>query len=134
MQKLEQFLRGTDVAMRCRRVPTTADCGLGLKQPWSAKLYACELHRGNGHRPVKTFIGSDNGSPDLYDVVDVVAAEAAVVDDAHGFEDWAVRMGFDPDSRRDERVYRAARHQARLLRRLLGNEAYEQLLWHTERL
>jgi hypothetical protein len=68
------------------------------------------------------------------DVLDEVAAEAAVVETARCFEEWAVQMGFDPDSRHAERVYRAWRRRTSNLRTLLGNERYEQLLWRTERL
>lgn len=67
-------------------------------------------------------------------MLDAVAAEAAVVDETRGYEPWAHRMGFDPDSREGERTYRAARRQARMLRQLLGDEGYAQLLWETERL
>jgi len=64
----------------------------------------------------------------------VVAAEAAVVEATGSYEAWAVHMGYDPDSRRGERVYRTERRQARLLRALLGDEDYERLLWGVERI
>jgi hypothetical protein len=105
-----------------------------IAEPWSPVQYDCELHRSDRERSVRTIIGSDNGSPDLPDVLDMVAAEAAVADEADSYEQWAERMGFNPDSRSGERIYRAARRQAKLLRELLGEERYRQLLWDTERL
>jgi hypothetical protein len=134
MQTLKQFLKGSDVSMRCRKVTPNGRPGAVLAEPWAAQAYACQLHRSNGHRPVTALIGSDNGPPELPEVLDAVAAEAAVADQADGYEAWADQMGFDPDSRAGERVYRSTRRQARLLRELLGEDAYKGLLWRTERL
>ncbi len=131
MQTLEQFLKRSDLALRCREVapnppPTT--------EPVQNHHYQCELHGSNGDRPVAAVMPSDNGSPDVRDVLDTLAAEAAVVEEAGGYERWALQMGHDPDSRYGERLYRAARRQAKLLRQLVGDEQYVRLLWHTERL
>jgi hypothetical protein len=134
MQTLMQFIEGTDVAMHSRQVTHEYEHPPVIVEPWAAYHYACELRRSDGDRPVTTIIGSDDGSPDLSEVLDAVAAEAAVVDEAGSYEQWAERMGFNPDSRSGERVYRAARRRARMLRGLLGEERYRQLLWDTERL
>jgi hypothetical protein len=134
MQTLEKFLYGNDVAMRCRPVAVNGDAAALIAEPWAHQQYSCQLYRSNGHQPLTAIVGSDNGAPELRDVLDAVAAQAAVTDQAHGYEQWARDMGFDPDSRTGERVYRAARRQARLLRQLLGEDQYARLLWQTERL
>jgi hypothetical protein len=134
MQTLERFLEASGVAMRCRQVPVHKDRTPLLEESWARRRYFCELYGSGGDRPVTTIIGSDNGPPEITDVLDAVAAEAAVVEEAGGYERWAVEMGFDPDSRRGERIYRSIRRQATALRRLLGEERFEQLLWDTERL
>jgi hypothetical protein len=132
MQTLEKFLDTSDLSMRCRQVD--GDDPFLIVQPAPARRYACELYDSNGARPVTTIIGSDEGPPEILEVLDAIAAEAAVVDEADGYEPWALEMGFNPDSRHDERVYRSVRRRARLLRGLVGDERYEQLLWDTERL
>jgi hypothetical protein len=134
VQTLEQFLTVSDLAMRCREVAPNGSQRLLITAPWAPHQYRCELHGSNGDRPVTTIVGSDDGPPEMSDVLDEVAAEAAVVETSRCFEEWAVLMGFDPDSRHAERVYRAWRHRTGNLRKLLGNERYEQLLWGTERL
>jgi hypothetical protein len=134
MQTLKKFLAGSEVSMRCREVTANGATKSALPERVAAKHYACELHGSNGHRPVRTVMGSDNGPPELVDVLDTLAAEAAVAEEADGYEAWAARMGYDPDSRAGERAYRAELRHAKLLRRLLGDESYEQLLWKTERL
>jgi hypothetical protein len=134
MQTLEKFLHGNDVEMRCQLVTADGDPTARIAEPWAPRQYSCRLYRSNGHRPLTAILGSDNGAPELREVLDAVAAQAAVVDQAHGYEQWALAMGFDPDSRAGERVYRAACRQARLLRQLLGEDQYARLLWQTERL
>ncbi len=133
-QTLEEFLTGSDVAMRCRKVDPNGSQLLLITAPWAPQQYRCELHGSNGDRPVTTIVGSDDGPPEMSDVLDEVAAEAAVVEAARCFEEWAAQMGFDPDSRGAERVYRAWRRRTSNLRKLLGDERYQQLLWGTERL
>lgn len=134
MHTLEKFLAGSEVHLRCQEVELGANRDHVITDPWAAKHYRCELRGSNGHRPVTMIMASDNGPPDVAEVVDAVAAEAAVVEDTSCYEDWAAQMGFDPDSRRGERVYRDERHQAKLLRALIGDAAYRKLLWEVERL
>lgn len=134
MQTVEQFLVGSDVSIRCKEVSANGDGALAVSEPWAAKHYSCELHGSNGDRPIRALIGSDTGPPGIAEVLDAVAAEAAVAEEADGFEAWAAQLGYDPDSRRDERIYRTALRHARLLRNMLGEEGYERLLWDTERL
>ncbi len=120
--------------MRCQPIKVNGDLTALIAEPWAPQQYSCELYRSNGHRPLTAIVGSDDGAPELHDVLDAVAAQAAVVEQAPGYERWALDMGFNPDSRKGERVYRAARRQAKLLRQLLGEDQYVRLLWQTERL
>lgn len=131
---LEQFLAGSEISLRCREVPVNGHELAAISQPWAAKHYSCELHGSNGDRPVRVVIGSDHGPPDIDEVLDALAAEAAVAEEADGFEAWAAHLGYDPDSPRSEALYHAELRQARLLRGLLGDDAYRRLLWETERL
>ncbi len=134
MQTLERFLAGTEFGMRCQEVNATGDHRLLITEPFATRQYRCELYGANGDRPIRTIVGSDDGPPPMPEVLDAVAAEAAVIETARCFEEWAEQMGFDQDSRYGERVYRAWRRDAGRLRKLLGEERYQQLLWDTERL
>lgn len=134
MDMLEKFLAGRRLRMRWEEVPVDGDHGWHFSRPWAARHYKCELYGVNGDRPVTTIMPSDNGPPEVADVVDAVAAEAAVIEEARSYEEWALQMGVDPDSRRGELAYRRERRQARYLRLLLGEEGYRKLLWEVERL
>ena len=75
--------------------------------------------------------------PTVEDVLDCLASEASGID--YGtFEDWAEELGYDTDSRRAERTYKAVQAQSGELLGFLGADAYETLLYtllyDTERL
>lgn len=72
--------------------------------------------------------------PTAADVLDCLASDAASMENARSFEDWAVDMGLDSDSRKAERLYRIIQKQAARLESLLGRDLYERLLYKTDRL
>lgn len=74
------------------------------------------------------------GSPKLDGVLDCLASDACGYENANSFEDWASEYGYDTDSRSAEKIYRTVKRQAEQLRRTIGDEAYDELLYKTERL
>jgi hypothetical protein len=74
------------------------------------------------------------GEPTAADVLDCLSSDASTIENASGFEDWANELGFDADSRKAERSYRVTERQTKNLQGFLGDDAYQQLLYHTERL
>lgn len=72
--------------------------------------------------------------PGLADVLDCLASDAATIDNAQSFEDWAAGLGLNEDSRKAEATFKACEEQAAQLKDLLSHEAYETLLYETERL
>ena len=79
-------------------------------------------------------MGSAHKSPPtLADVLDCMAGESAGVENARDFADWCGEYGYDTDSRKVERTFKACQQQAADLKRLLGPAAYETLLWNVER-
>ena len=78
-------------------------------------------------------IGHKGAPPTLDEVLDCLAVDAAGIENATCFEDWAEDLGYDTDSRKAERAYNTVKEQAKKLRSLLGKEAYEELLWEVER-
>ena len=72
--------------------------------------------------------------PSTVDVLDCLASDAASIENASGFEDWASEFGYDTDSRRAQRTFEVCSEQSDALRKFLGHEAYKTLLWKVERL
>ena len=81
-------------------------------------------------------MGSGHGGkrPELADVLDCLASDAAGYENARSFADWCADYGYDVDSRRAERTFKAVERQATSLHRVLGESAYRTLLWDIERL
>lgn len=72
--------------------------------------------------------------PTAADVLDCLASDASGVENAGTFEEWASEYGYDEDSRKAERTYKICQKQAAQLRLFLNSdEAYQELLWETER-
>lgn len=90
-----------------------------------------------GHRQMTVYfskgVGHHGKEPDIYEVLDCLASDAAGIENARDFDDWCSEYGYDTDSRKAERIYHTCQRQAASLRRLLGDDAYQALLWDTER-
>jgi hypothetical protein len=65
--------------------------------------------------------------PTAREVLSCLIDDAASAEYARSFEEWADELGFDPDSRKAERTYRAVERQSAQLRRFLG-DAYQDAL------
>ena len=102
-----------------------------IDDPWASAHYRCTL-TGPNDRTVTVTVGCDDGPPEVADVLSVLGIEAATVEASESFEDWAQTLGYDPDSRSAERIFRAARRRARGLRELIGTDAYARLLEHSK--
>lgn len=78
--------------------------------------------------------GHNGNEPKLDDVLDCLASDAAGYENASNFEDWTSEYGYDTDSRKAEHTFNTIRRQAERLQQFLGDDAYQNLLWNTERL
>jgi hypothetical protein len=106
---------------------------------WRHDLWTCRLKRKDGHAtssmtvPFKMGQGHKGKPPTLADVLDCLASDSASVEEAENFHDWAHSLGMNLDSIKDREIYQACERQARALKRFLGRELYEELLYATER-
>ncbi len=71
--------------------------------------------------------------PNAEDLLECLASDAASIENARSFEEWAGEMGYDEDSRKAERTFKICQQQAAKLKRFLGEDQYKALLWSTER-
>ena len=79
-------------------------------------------------------IGHKGKRPTVSEVLDCIASDASGYENSNNFEDWATDYGYDPDSRRAETIYHNVKAVSLNLKNFLGKEAYETLLWETERM
>lgn len=74
----------------------------------------------------RTGLALDN-TPTAADVLETLIQDSNGYDNADGFEDWADNYGYDTDSRRAERLYRAVESQRNDLAFLLADR-YDEFL------
>lgn len=65
-------------------------------------------------------------APDVLDVAYCLVSDADAID-YPDFEDWAADLGYDPDSRKGEKAYRACLEIALKLRAAIGDEGLQKL-------
>lgn len=72
--------------------------------------------------------------PKIDEVLDCLAMDAATSENARSFEDFCSDLGYDTDNRNAEKIYRACMETANSLRKILGHEKFETLLFECERM
>lgn len=129
-QTVEEFIAAHRLTMRAEPTdhnPHMADPDRRMDH-WSVTI-----HHGRKRMSLVFSQGLAHiGPPELADVLDCLASDACSVE-GFDFDEWAKSMGWDADSRKAERTYQAISQQMRQLGRLLGPDAYSDLLWNTER-
>lgn len=96
-----------------------------------ATPYTVTLRYQRRAMTVEFWCGSACGEPDAATVLDCLASDASGIDNARGFEDWCGEYGYDCDSRKAERTFKATETNARKLRRLLGDD-YSAIVYSDE--
>jgi len=69
--------------------------------------------------------GHHGAEPEVQDVLDCLLSDSDVLD--REFEDWASDLGYDSDSRKAERIYKACLKSSGKLKAFLGEELFEQM-------
>jgi hypothetical protein len=128
------------IRMTCEQVDHNPAQSDDDKWARSADHWKCTLTAmPDGQRRQMTIVfsqgsGFNGAAPKLDSVLDCLASDASGVDNARDFEDWASEYGYDEDSRRAEKIYKATVRQSAKLARLLSETGYRQLLYDVERL
>lgn len=134
MNKLQSFVNRHRIRMEVEWTDTNPNMAADDKWMASARHFRCILRRGRHQMTVPFSQGqAHEKEPTALDVLDCLASDACGVDNAGTFEDWCAEYGYDTDSRKAEKTYNTCVKQASKLRDLLGDEAYESLLYNTER-
>lgn len=132
---LQDFIAQNGITMTCERV---------RENPWMlegnmSRHFLCHIRYDEEQAEFYFSQGSAHASwPTLEDVLDCLASDAAHVENASDFAEWAFEYGFELDTLEDyrkyENMYKVTQTIAYSLQRLLGDDAYDTLLWDTERL
>ena len=125
------FIKKHDVRMACEWEHERPDY-LMDDMPRGSNHYRCTIS-ANGHRYTMHWSQGPaiTDEPDAADVLDALASDASNTE--AGFENFAAEYGYDEDSRKAERIYRACVGVRKALFRLFGDDA-EALMYEVERL
>ena len=69
--------------------------------------------------------------PVLEDILGSILLDVTYLD--YGFEDFASELGYDPDSRTAEKIYKDIQKQAKKINRIFSKEEQEELLTYLEK-
>lgn len=132
MQTISDFLGCYPITLTTVKVPNRYDVSWAARD---CRHYVCILLHGEQHMLAHYSCGiALSDPPSLASILDCLAHDATLAESAGGFSDWCGESGCSDDSIRERKVFRSCRRQSRQLRRLLGDEAYHELLYETERL
>lgn len=123
----EEAAERNGIKFSCRRVDARPD----NQSDWdaAARHFRCRLACGRRSFGFYFSQGSAHTvDPSISDVLDCIVSDARGYDSASSFEDWASEYGYDTDSRKAEKTYRAVKKQAEQLKRMVGASVYEVLL------
>lgn len=134
MRTLEDFINVEQLSMTT--APTEYNPNMTDAWAKTATHYNCIFTSGQHKRTLRTHFsqGSAHTEPPTLDsVLDCLASDASTVENENSFEDFCGELGYDPDSRQAEKLYKTIRREAAKLKAFLGEVAYDDLLWKTER-
>ena len=126
--KLHDFVRQQQVRM----TTVWVDYNPYMEDSRGRYNWKCYLRTPKGRMQVYFTQGWPT-EPEVDHVLDCLAMDVAGVENA-SFDEWCKDYGYSADSRRAERTYKVILRQRDALQRLFDSEAYETLLYHTERL
>lgn len=135
-ETLDGFIARHALGLELERVPSNPHMtDMPNGRHWLATItrdgssMAVYFSQGSGHTK----------PPTLDEILDCLASDAATVENARSFDEWADELGYFPmdssaEYRRAQDAYQAINRQADELRELLGAEALETLMYGVERL
>ena len=96
--------------------------------------WKCVLNMSNKKMTVYFSMGYGHkgAEPKAEEVLRCLASDSASI--TENFEEWAADLGYDSDSRKALKTYKACEHSAKRLENFLGYDLYQQLLYETESL
>ena len=128
---IEHFIKANGITIKSVRTDRNPVMQDSQMDHWKVTL------KSGSRRMTLTFskgYGHNGAEPKADEVLDCLASDASMVNNADSFEDFARDLGYSEDSRQAERIYKACLHQSARLQTFLGSELYEQLLYNTSRM
>ncbi len=117
---LADFIKENHITMTCK--PT--DKNPNIDDDMNMNHWICIFRRGRRRLTVPFSMGTAlEREPTIDDVLDCLASDATTIENNSSFEEWCRELGSNPDSRKEERTYKACVAQSKKLKQFLGSAA-----------
>jgi hypothetical protein len=138
MQTIKSFIRKNKIRMGCGYAAHNPPMEETPNHPMTHHRCVLRMKR-DGHNCQMTVTFSQGSAyggsdPEIEGVLNCLASDSSSVDNSQGFEDWARDLGYDTDSRKAEKIFKACERQREKLIRFLGDDLYQELLYKCEQL
>ena len=124
----DEFVAAKGITMTCKQIADRPG-----REDWpGATHWRCQLKRGGQKMQVTYSMGSAHkGTPKVEDVIQSLGSDASIYQNASSYEDFLDEFGYE-DDQKHRYTWMAIQRESKSLRKLLGDEDYEQLLYETE--
>ena len=132
MTTIDEFIKKNNLRMEVRKTFSNPSMDAGK---YEMNHYEIKIIKNNNSFVTHYSMGLGlKYTPKITGVIDCLAMEASGVENEGTFENWCDSFGYDTDSRKAERIWETIKIEAKQLKTLLGQEAYNELLNCVERL
>jgi len=131
-QEYQEYIEKHGIRMTATKVdrnPNMADA-----MPAGSTHWMCTFTAGAKALLVYYSMGPAlTGEPQIVQVLNCLADDAAGYEFAGGYEEWCADYGYGPGDRDPKRIYATLKREAGKLRVFLGDAAYDELLNDVDR-
>jgi len=129
---IEEFVKANRITLTSEY----ADHNPHMDDSQNMDNYKCMLRRGNARMTLyfSKGIGHHGTEPTAKEILDCLASDAAGIENSRSCDEWCLEYGYNTDSRKAEKTFKACEHLTKRLRTFLGEDLYQKLLWHTEKM
>lgn len=131
-----EFCRREAITIRsAERVDSNPNMERADMDHWKVQLEIRSPRERRGRRMTVFFsmgYGHNGKQPDADEVLNALASD--YTEENASFEDWCGELGYDTDSRKAERTFKACQKQTAMLEHFLGAELTKELIYEVERL
>lgn len=132
-QTIQSLISETGITMTAERVDRNPHMDSQDMDHWKCKFVGRNLGMTRMTVYFSKGYGHKGAEPEISEVLDCLASDAAGFSNAPSFEDWASEYGYDTDSRKAEKTFKAVLKASACLEQFLGHDYYNTLLWDVER-
>jgi hypothetical protein len=135
MKTLPQFITENNITIKAVKAKNNPHMDNSHDMDhWSVTLYMGEHIMGLGLAthiiPFSMGSAYKGKRPEVADVLSCLASDASGAD--QDFESWASDLGYDTDSRKAESIYNTCVEQTEILKRFLGDDLFQELVYEVE--